>query len=82
MKRILLVLTVALVMATMVLAMAVPAMAKTISNGSGEPISSGDLAGHGAFHCAPLFGDNVHDVLLTSGGGGNNCETGPPPEEE
>jgi len=82
MKRILSVLTVALVMATMVLAMAVPAMAKTISNRPGEPISSGDLAGHGAVRCAPLFGDNVHGVLLTSGGGGNNCETGPPQEEE
>ena len=80
MKRILLVLTVALVMATMVLVMAVPAMAKTLGERPGEPVSSGDLAGHGAVHCNPLFG--VPGVLTTSGGGGNNCETGPPQEEE
>ena len=78
MKRILLVLTVALVMATMVLAMAVPAMAKTLGSGPGEPVSSGDGGEHGAVHCNPLFGEDVRGVLTTSGGGGNNCETGPP----
>ncbi len=51
MKRILLVLTVALVMATMVLVMAVPAMAENSNNGPGEPWLSGDPSGeHGAVH--------------------------------
>ena len=65
------------VSAFLVLALAVPAFAKTFPpHPEGEPLLSGSLnhGVHGALHCGPLFDlfgvENVHGAL-TSGGGGN-----------
>ena len=76
MKRFVLVLSLMAVMAMLFAATAVPAFAKNVKLGEGEPILSGSLNNgvHGALHCGPLFDlfgvEDVHGAL-TSGGGGN-----------
>jgi hypothetical protein len=82
MKRVILLFVVS---AILVLALAVPAMAKTFPpGGGGEPILSGSINKngiHGALHCGPLLDaiageeTNTHGAFTTGGGG--NCVQAP-----
>ena len=69
MKRMLLVLTVALVMAAMVLAMAVPAMASQSGVPPGPPLLSGSEGHAIVIHCEPGA------AAISQTGAHGNCRT-------
>jgi putative hemolysin len=73
MRRVLLLVTVALVMAAMMLAMALPALAKNSEKADGgPPLANNNPGGTSVFHCQAAGGESV-EVHHENGNETGNC---------